>query len=264
LSTTAQLARMGLVLNVVKDPSDSNIAALRAALADDAHGAGLFVSGADPDSLIASLVTPAMPVMKMADYDNPTVDGDEVVVRGALPAGHQIAAVRLTMRQHDDKIVELLQEVEMPPPPPASPMVIDDSLGALFAGAQQLGAPMVVTYVDGDGVPHSSFRGTVQPFRPDALAMWVRDPNGGLLRAIAGNPHLALLYRDPTSRTHYEINGRASRTDDPVERETIFSGSPPFDQGIDAGRRGVAVIIEVDVLRGGPPASPVNLRRDAQ
>ena len=55
---------------------------------------------------------------------------------------------------------------------------------------------MIVAYVDADGVPHVSPRGTVQVWSPDQLAMWIRDPNGGLLRAIASNPHLSCFYRD--------------------------------------------------------------------
>ena len=55
--------------------------------------------------------------------------------------------------------------------------------------------PFVVAYVDAAGVPHVSPRGTVQSWSPDQVAMWARDPAGGLPRAI----------RRPGSRTRSPV-----------------------------------------------------------
>jgi hypothetical protein len=256
----------GTVTSAVSAPTDDHLAALRPLLSDDVRAAGPFVTGVGSGAVLAAIADQPMPALSMATWEVPQVatseHGDEIVVRGALPPGLQIAAVRLVLRTTGGRLVELLQEVEMPGTPPAVPLDLDESISAVLDGAFDRHAPVVVAYVDGAGAPHISYRGTVQGHGNDTIAMWIRDPNGGLLRAIETNPLVALLYRDD-DRTQYEIAGRAHRVDDARERDRIYDRSPAFERGLDPARRGVAVAIDVDSVRGGAPGAAIHQRRDA-
>ena len=81
--------------------------------------------------------------------------------------------------------------------------------------------PLAVTYVDQEGRPHLSLRGSTHVHAPDQLAIWVRHAGRGLAGAVATNPALALLYRDADTRTTYVFNGRARVVDD---EDVRFSG----------------------------------------
>jgi Pyridoxamine 5'-phosphate oxidase len=112
--------------------------------------------------------------------------------------------------------------------------------------------PVVVSYVDSEGQPHISFRGTAQAYSDDQLAVWIRNPDGGILRGIETNPRVALLYRNPAERKGWQFLGRARRDDDESVRQTVFDNSPQFERSQDPERKGVAVIIDLDrvIARG--------------
>jgi Pyridoxamine 5'-phosphate oxidase len=252
-----------LIVNAIISPTEENLTLLRPVLAIDVRAAGPFLNAHDAESLLAAIAAEPAPALAQASYGEPTVDGDEVVVRGELPPGMQIAAVQLVLRLQNGLVHEFFQEVEMAGRPPAAPMIIDDSIRSVIDSAFSLGLPFVVSYVDADAHPHASFRGTVQSHGIDTIALWVRDRNGGLLRSLATNPNVVLLYREPTSRTYYEITGRAYEVDSAVERQRIFGRCPDFERRLDPAMRGAAVVIDVDSLLGGPPTQAVHLKRDA-
>src|SRR5262249_34966530 len=155
-------------------------------------------------------------------WNLPTVEGDTAIVRATLPPGMPVTGIVLTVRTADGEISEIIQEVILPDKPPPTSLALEPAIAGAIDNAFANGTPIVLSYVDGAGAPHTSFRGTVQSHGPEQLALWARDPHGGLVRALQTNPNVALLYRDPASRTQYEFAGRASITDDPVERDRIF------------------------------------------
>jgi hypothetical protein len=95
------------------------------------------------------------------------------------------------------------------------------------SGKISFSALMMVAYSDDDGEIHLSFRGTIQAYSDDQLAVWARDPGGGLPRHIAARPKVTLFYHDPKTRTTYTFYGRARITDDPGTRAVIFENSHP-------------------------------------
>jgi general stress protein 26 len=111
--------------------------------------------------------------------------------------------------------------------------------------------PLAVSYVDQDGHPHLSLRGSTHVHAPDQLALWVRRAGSGLARAIAANPALALLYRDADTRTTYVFSGRARVVDDEDVRDAVFRASPEVEQDHDPERAGVAVLVDLDSVTGG-------------
>jgi hypothetical protein len=105
-------------------------------------------------------------------------------------------------------------------------------------------------------------RGTVQSWSDTALAMWARDPNGGMLRAIPTNQNVSLFYRDGANRTSYEMVGRMRVTEDPDERQRVFDGSPLIERNFDPMLRGKAIIVDLDAVVGSGPSGRVNMRRE--
>ncbi len=111
--------------------------------------------------------------------------------------------------------------------------------------------PLLLSYVDATGQPSLSFRGSTQAYSDDQLAMWLRDAEGGLTKALATNPKVALMYRDnsPTGGM-FHFHGRARITTDPQERKKIFDASPENERNHDLDMEGGAVIVDLDFLQG--------------
>jgi hypothetical protein len=115
------------------------------------------------------------------------------------------------------------------------------------------GRMMSVAYVSPEGRPELSFRGSVQAFSDTQLAIWVRNPAGGIIQAVAtGHPHIALLYGElaAQSKAFVTFRGRG-RVDsaEPVCRK-VYDDSPEGERNLDKERNGVALIIDLDSVDG--------------
>ena len=119
----------------------------------------------------------------------------------------------------------------------------------------------VVSYVDDQGVPHQGFRGTMQAYSDDQLAVWNRDRSGGMSKAIATNPNVAAFFRSTTNGTIYQFAGRA-RIDESAN-DTVYANSPVAEQNADPRRKGVAVIIDLDRVEGMGLAGRFTMERGA-
>ena len=108
------------------------------------------------------------------------------------------------------------------------------------------GVPVVVAYVAPGGQPSLSLRGSTQVYGPAQLAIWVRDPSGGMLAGIARNPKIALLYRNPATRQSWQFRGRARVDDDQAVRRRVYDSSPEPERDRDPERRGVALLVDLD------------------
>jgi hypothetical protein len=117
--------------------------------------------------------------------------------------------------------------------------------------------PMVLAYVDDQGTPSLSLRGSVQVYSPTQLCLWVRNANSGLIRAIRADRPLSLLYRNSPTRTTLTIRGRGKVIEDEALRRRIFDMSPEVEQRHDTAMTGAAVIIEVSRIHGTSPKGPV-------
>ena len=123
---------------------------------------------------------------------------------------------------------------------------LSDEMREALASALGDRAPVVVSYVDGDGQPHISFRGTTQVYSVDQLAIWARNPDGGLPNALGTDSKIALLYRNSETRLSWQFHGRARVDEDEEVRRTVFDNSPEFERDQDPDCKGKAVIIDVD------------------
>ncbi len=144
-----------------------------------------------------------------------------------------------------------------------------DLTGALATSinsAMDRGRPIVVTAIDLEGNPAVSFRGSTFVFAPDQLAIWVRKQDQGLAAYVAANPNVALLYYDPeqgpdpsVSPRRVAIKGRA-RVDASLN-DAVYAGIPEVERARDKERKGVALIIDVDLVNGFGGGGPVNQAR---
>ena len=137
---------------------------------------------------------------------------------------------------------------------------LTDEMRDAVNNAMANGAVMLVAYAANDGQPNLSYRGSVQATGDDELAIWVRDPQGGILKAIETNPKLALMYRK--ERLGWQFQGRAHIDGDEAVRTRVYDNSHELERQRDPDRKGVAVIVELDVVAGGPPDARIRMTLD--
>lgn len=149
----------------------------------------------------------------------------------------------------------------MTAPTTPTPIKLTDEMQEAVNSALTNGTPVIVAYVDENGQPSLSFRGSVQAYGDDRLAIWVRNPEGGLQRALGKNPRLTLLYRNPQTRLmlNFQGRGRFDAADD--VRKTVYENSPEPERNADRDRKGLALIIDLDRVTGFGPGGRYLMQR---
>jgi len=127
---------------------------------------------------------------------------------------------------------------------------LTDEMRQRLANALTDSCPVVAASVDADGLPTLAFYGSTQVLSTDQLAIWVRDPNAGLLRRIATNPNMAFLYRNGPDRVFWRFQGRARVEHDPTVATVVFEHSPEPERNLDPDRLGTAVVVDIDRVAG--------------
>jgi predicted pyridoxine 5'-phosphate oxidase superfamily flavin-nucleotide-binding protein len=143
------------------------------------------------------------------------------------------------------------------------PIHLTEEMRDAINGALANGTPVVVAYVDERGQPRLSFRGSTQVFGDDQLAIWVRNPEGGLVRALAANPRITLLYRNPQPRTMLTFEGRGHIDAADATRTAVYERSPEVERNLDPERKGLALIVDLDRVTGITPSGRVLMQRPA-
>jgi len=138
---------------------------------------------------------------------------------------------------------------------------LTEEIKSAVNGALGNQTPMLIGYTDERGEIHLSFRGTIQARSDEQLALWAREPEGGLPRNIAVRPNVTLFYHDPASRTTYSFYGRARIEADPAARAAIYADSPARERQMDFRQRGVAIVVDLDRVEGRGPGGRVLMVR---
>jgi len=184
------------------------------------------------------------------DWQAPQAIDGRVRLAGARRPDTRDRGLVLTLAFDGDAIV-LVQEQRTPgPPAPEQPLVLPQALRQRIDRALVERHPMLVAHVDAQGQPVLSFRGSVQVFGADRLALWIRSAEGGFVRAIRANPRIALMYRDEEAKATYQFQGRARVTDAPEERQRIFERAPAAERAHDFAMLGAAVLVDLDRVEG--------------
>ncbi len=245
------------------DPTDDAVQALGTALRADAAVITPFGRATGPAAVGELFRSPRLQAtLGAATWGSPHRDGTTVTVEAVLPPGLPAAAIRSTMTVDDAGVLTgVVQEVVPAPPPEPGALVLSADVQDDVNGALANGTPFVVAYVDAGGVPHLSLRGSTQTHGDDQLALWIRDPAGGLLRAIPERPTVALFYRDASRGRTYQFTGRARVADEPSTRAAVYAGQPEVERNLDPYQRGVAVIVDLERVEGTGAAGRFRLER---
>lgn len=205
---------------------------------------------------------PLTPVYVQGYWSAPKQEGDALKVEAEFgPLGAAPTKVSLTFTfNQQDQIQRIEQQATMAPPIQADKL--PDIVRGLINGALVNGTPMSISYVDQNGQPVLSLRGSTQIYSDTQLCIWVRNAEGGLPTAIKTNPKVAMLYRDSKTRTTLIIQGRAHVESDEATRNRVFELAPEVEQNHDPARKGAALIIDVTSLQGTTVRGAVRFTRD--
>ena len=214
------------------------------------------VSGAKDVLERVSNIWAFTPIYQRGAWSSPVADGDKLKVDAIFPdLGAAPSELHLTFSFNGEaKISHILWEQVMGRfGPPQDVTEIPAYLKGQIDSALFNNTPIVVCYVDENGQPQQSLRGSTLVFGPTQLAIWVRSADGGIIKAMAHNPKLSLLYRDSNSRSTIVIQGRGHVATDEETRRRLYDMTPEVEQMHDPARKGAALIIDIERLQGGGP-----------
>jgi uncharacterized protein GlcG (DUF336 family) len=137
-------------------------------------------------------------------------------------------------------------------PPILTELKLTKAMQEAVNSAFAMRRPMVISYVDPDGLPQLSYRGSTQAFSATQLAIWVRNPEGRILESIANNPAVAMLfgYFEPDDRGFMIFHGRARIDDSAAVRDQVYGNAHEFERNQDVDRKGLAIVIDLDSVDG--------------
>ncbi len=206
-------------------------------------------------------VWPQTPVYRKGTWPAPVEEGDKVAVRATMmPMGAGINNVNLTFSfNSSDQISGVVQENVVTNPLHETDK-LPDFIKARVNNALANDTPIAVSYVDEQGRPHLSLRGSTQAYSDTQLSIWARTGTG-LPGSVAKNPNVSLLYRENPTRSTLTFMGMAHIDSDPAVRKRIFEGTPEVEQNHESWETGVAIVIDLDSVDGGTPEGRIKFRR---
>lgn len=151
----------------------------------------------------------------------------------------------------------------MSTPPVLTELKLSAEMKNAVNTALQSGRAVAVAYVNDDGAPQLSYRGSTQAYSDTQLAIWVRNPHSGILAATQKNPAVALIYGnfDPNARGFMMFRGRARVDSSDAVRRAVYEQAPEGEQNLDKDRKGVALIIDLDSVEGFFGGARLQMRR---
>ena len=201
---------------------------------------------------------PNTPVFVKGFWSPAREEGDKVKVDATFPGmGAAPAEVHLTFSFNSDDQINQVDQQIVPQPRPEPTDYIPDTARGLINGALRNNTPMTIAYVDENGMPNLSLRGSVQVYSPTQLSIWVRNKEGGMPKAIAKNPNVGLLYRDSNTRSTLVVQGVAHIETDPAICDQVWDSIQDVEQKHETREPGCAMIIDVVRLQGGTPKGGV-------
>ena len=138
-------------------------------------------------------------------------------------------------------------------PPVLTELKLSSALKETINTALARGRMMSVAYVSPEGRPELSFRGSVQAYGDRQLVIWVRNPEGGIVKAVtSGHPYIALLYGElgAQSKAFVTFRGRGRVDSSESVRRKVYDDSPEGERNLDKDRQGVPLIIDLDSVDG--------------
>lgn len=115
--------------------------------------------------------------------------------------------------------------------------------------------PIIVGYVDEQGRPGLSYRGSIVVVSETQIGMWARNGEGGTASALGKNPNMTLVYREPTpdhgrSAAVVTFRGKGRVDNSEAMRNAVYTTMPQRERDADAEKKGVAIIVDLDSVVG--------------
>jgi Pyridoxamine 5'-phosphate oxidase len=193
---------------------------------------------------------PMTNTLRRAGWSEPAAEDGHLVVTAEYPPGiamPRIARVVFSFSDRDE-ITEVVHELV-----PFPDRLVTDEVPLVIRGLvnDALGnnTPLCLAYVNADGEPVLSLRGSLQFHGPRQISAWIRNPKGGLVAAIAANPKVALLYRDNDRLITMTIKGLAHIEPDEEIRGQVYDLMPEVEQTHDPARAGACLIIDIKSIQ---------------
>ena len=198
----------------------------------------------------------------VAEWEGPTAEPRGERITAKMRSGPFPGITWLLTFDSEGLIAEVLESRLRAVPSKPDPLRITEAMATAINSALDNGTPAVLGYVNEQGQPRLSFRGTTQAYSQDQLAVWARYEDAGLPTAIQKNPHVSVVYyAQGTGNLIFE--GRAHIDNGLAVRDHVFDHSPVVERRADPERRGVAIIIDVDKVTGRLGGERVNMARSA-
>jgi len=124
---------------------------------------------------------------------------------------------------------------------------LTDQMRSEIDTALEQGCPCVVATVSQEGVPNVGYKGSMMVFDDTSLAYWERTHQGTLAN-VEANPHVMVLFRNPTTRAAWRFLGTATVHKEGDLREQVMARTVPAELERDPDRKGYAVLIAVDTV----------------
>jgi len=232
-------------------------------LADDV----CFVTGFQPDVVgrdqVVARLSGQWPItagLARGNWQIAQEQPDLVVAHADFPhAGAAPEEIRLSFRLDDaGRIAAIEQGMTRKPAVALSAMspVIRRRIDRALAD----GNAITVGYVDGEGRPVLSLRGSLRTYNDRELSMWARNAKGGLVDAVKAGRPVSMLYRDPPTRTTMIIEAVGRIAGDEETRDWIYSMMPEVEATHDVARQGAAIIFTVRSIKGMAPEGNIDLK----
>jgi hypothetical protein len=257
--TIDQTSPIHQYISAVTSPSDDATSSLSGVLADDVSFVGPMGAASGREAVLTAIANPMLSgLLSSADWSDPYSEGEGLSVRATVAPGLRLGGITSTiLLDSDNRIRRIVQEIIPASPPAPQRLAITDEMKVAVDGALANGTPIVVAYVDADGVPHLSLRGSTHVHSDSQIAIWIRDAKGGMSRALASNPNIAMFYRDTKTQAAYGFTGRGRLATDAAETDRVYAESAEQERNLDPMRRGVAVIVDLTRIEGGNAAGRV-------
>ncbi len=205
---------------------------------------------------------PNTPVYVKGFFSAPKEEGEKLKISATFPAmGAAPAAMNLTFAFNAQDLINEIEQEIVPQARPEPTDTIPDAARGLINSALMNDTPICVAYVDEDGVPNLSLRGSTQVYSPTQLSIWVRQKGGGMSKALAKNPSMGLLYRDSKTRSTLVVKGKGRIEEDPEIVAKVWNSIQDVEQKHETRESGCALIIDVESLTGGTPKGGVRMER---
>ena len=149
------------------------------------------------------------------------------------------------------------------PPPALTELKLTPEIKDAVNGSFMGGNPVIVAYVNEQGQPSVSFRGSAQAYSDHQLAVWVRNPDGGILKGVNKNPNITIMYRNPNpeARAIITFKGKGRIDESADARKAVYDNSPEPERNADREQKGKALIIDLESVDGFMPGARLQMRK---